>query len=72
MNEKQARTVIAYAENNMNSQKTAEALFYHRNTVAYHLISVRKRTGKDPTKFYDLCELLPIARAVIDKKERDR
>lgn len=72
MDEKQARAVIAYAENNMNAQKTADALHYHRNSVVYHLISVRKKLGKNPMKFYDLCELLPIARAVIDKKERDR
>lgn len=68
MNEKQARAVIALADNNMNVQATADQLYYHRNTVIYHLSRVYEQTGKNPMNFYDLCELLPIARAVVANK----
>lgn len=64
----QAKTVIAFADNNMNIQATADHLYYHRNSVIYHLSKVREQTGKNPMNFYDLCELLPIARAVIAGK----
>ena len=70
MNEKQARLIIALADNNMNVVATANQLFFHRNTVSYQLSKLRKQTGKDPTNFYDLCELVPIARAVLDKADR--
>lgn len=66
MTEKQAKVIIALADNNMNVQATADSLFYHRNTISYRLVGIYAQTGKNPLNFYDLCELLPIARAVVN------
>jgi hypothetical protein len=55
----------------MNVQATATQLYFHRNSVLYHLNTVYKRTGKNPRNFYDLCELVPLARDVIKQAEHD-
>ena len=57
-----AQIVLALAENNMNESETARSLFMHRNTVVYHIGKVKKLTGLDPTNFYDLVELVQMAR----------
>ena len=54
--------ILALADNNMNVVETARVLFMHRNNVVYHIGKVKKRTGLDPTKFYDLVKLVRIAR----------
>lgn len=58
MDERDARIILALAENNMNVAQTANSLFMHRNTVLYHIMKIYKTTGLDATKFYDLCELV--------------
>ena len=50
--------VVAYADNNMNIAETAKALNYHRNSIAYHLDQIHKRTGINPKNFYDLVRLI--------------
>ena len=57
-----AQIVLALAENDMNESETARSLFMHRNTVVYHIGKVKKLTGLDPTNFYDLVELVQMAR----------
>jgi carbohydrate diacid regulator len=52
------QVVLAFAENNMNASKTSKSLFFHRNTVIYHLDKVKRNTGLDPFRFYDLMELI--------------
>lgn len=52
------KVVRGFAENDMNSAKTAEALFMHRNTITYHLDKVKYVTGLNPYKFYDLVKLV--------------
>lgn len=54
--------VLTLADNNMNESETARRLFMHRNTVIYHLDKVYKITGLDPTNFYDLGDLVQMAR----------
>lgn len=61
--------VLALADNNMNESETARRLFMHRNTVIYHLDKVYKITGLDPTIFYDLVDLVQMARARRVKDE---
>lgn len=46
------------AKNNMNVTKTARTLFFHRNTIDYHVRQIRLETGLNPLKFYDLLKLL--------------
>lgn len=58
MTERDIEIVLAYAEYNMSASELARKMFFHRNTVVYHLKKVKKETGLDPCKFYDLVELV--------------
>lgn len=40
----------------------------HRNTVLYHLDKVKRQTGLDPRRFYDLVELVKIAQEVLESE----
>lgn len=66
----QAQVIIALADHDLNIAEAARSLHYHRNTLVYHIDMIRDETGKDPNKFYDLSELLPIARAALAMNER--
>lgn len=50
--------IMAYAECGMRIVTAANAIHYARMTVEYHLISVFRKTGLNPKKFYDLVELI--------------
>lgn len=65
MTEGMAEIIVALAECGMNVSEVSRRLFYHRNTVGYRIHKIHKQTGKDPLNFYDLCELLPIAKAIL-------
>ena len=68
MTEQQALIVLAYADNDMSLTRASRELPYHIHTVDHHLSRVHKATGKDPRRFYDLVELVPIAKAVLENK----
>lgn len=65
MNKEDAHIVIAMANHNMNATDVARAIFAHRNTVLYHLNKVKRQTGLDPRRFYDLIELVKLAQEVL-------
>lgn len=52
--------------NSMNVGEVARQLFMHRNIVTYHLDKVKRQTGLDPRRFYDLVELVKIAQEVLE------
>lgn len=58
LTERDVQIVLTFAKNNMNVSKTAQELFFHRNTVVYHLDKVERMTGLNPFKFYDLMKLV--------------
>ena len=62
MTERDKEIIIALADCNMNESEVARRLYLHRNGVVYHLNSVKKKTGLDPTNFYDLVKLGGIVR----------
>ena len=62
MTERDKEIIIALADCNMNESEVARRLYFHRNGVVYHLNSVKKKTGLDPTNFYDLVKLVGIVR----------
>lgn len=66
MNKEDAHIVIAMANHNMNVTDVARAIFAHRNTVLYHLDKVKRQTGLDPRRFYDLVELVRMAQEVLE------
>ena len=66
LTERQKTTISAIAACDMNISKTAEILYYNRNTVVYHCDNILKKTGLDPRKFYDLVKLMEIVRDESD------
>ncbi|MFY9214631.1 MAG: CdaR family transcriptional regulator [Tissierellaceae bacterium] len=50
-------TLIIYIRMNGEINRTAEALFIHRNTLNYRLERIKELTGKDPKNYMDLLEL---------------
>lgn len=66
MTQLQAEIIVALADNQFNVSKVAEKLFMHRTSLNYHVRKIRETTGKNPMDFYDMCELLHIARQVIN------
>ena len=65
MTEEQAKIILAYADNDMVIKRAGEQVCLHPTGVNYHLKKIRKQTGWDPFKFYDLCYLVLIARSVL-------
>lgn len=66
MNKEDAHIVIAMVNHNMNITDVARAIFAHRNTVLYHLDKVKRQSGLDPRRFYDLVELVKMAQEVLE------
>ena len=56
------RIVLNFARCNMSITKTAQKMNYARNSVAYHLRQVKRKTGRDPKKFYELASLVLIVK----------
>lgn len=51
-------TVIAFAENDMEQRRTADALHLSKSGVDYHLKKSERVTGFDPKSFYGLVKIL--------------
>ena len=64
MTEAMAEVIVALADCGFNKCDVARKLFLHRNAVDYRIQRIREKTGKDPMNFYDLCDLLPAAKAI--------
>lgn len=58
----QAEVIVKMAKNNINAAATAREMFMHRNTVDYHIRMIQRNTGKNPLNFYDLQDLLIMAK----------
>ena len=69
MTYKQAKIVIAYAQNDMDARATGYAVNLTDGSIAYHLRNVASETGKDPKKFFDLCWLVGMAAQVVAMQE---
>ncbi|WP_152655463.1 sugar diacid recognition domain-containing protein [Oceanobacillus sp. CFH 90083] len=53
LDETQAMTLKAFFANDLNIQKTADALFLHRNTLLYRINNIASETGYNPRVFND-------------------
>ena len=62
MNGRDYRVILTLAQNNMRTTETAYAMGLHRNSVMYRIGKIKKMTGLDPTVFYDLIELVKMAK----------
>lgn len=50
--------ILAMADNDMNETQVSQKLYMHRNSIVYHCQKIKRITGKDPTRFYDLHDLV--------------
>lgn len=53
INDTHTITLKTFFENDLNIQKTADALFLHRNTLLYRLNAIVDKTGYNPKTFND-------------------
>ena len=58
-----AEMILTIADCNINLAQVAQKLYVHRNTVSYRIERIRKQTGLDATKFYDLVKLVELVKA---------
>lgn len=61
----EAEIIVKLAENHLDISPTGRAMYLHPNTIKYHIRKIQKQTGKNPRDFYDMCELLPIAKDLL-------
>ena len=52
------KTVFKMADCDMKISEVARELFAHRNTIIYRIERIKKKTGYDIRRFYDLAILL--------------
>ena len=57
LDERDLKIVQAFANNNMKINPTAKEVNYTDGTITYHLNKVKRLTGLDPKKFWDLVKL---------------
>ena len=62
MTEDEKEVLLAYAEHNMDAVKAGKSIYYHPNTLGYRMTKIQKKYGLNPRRFYDLVELLKIAK----------
>lgn len=65
MTVEQAKVIKALADNGLRAARVAKVLYKHRNTIVFHIDSIRRQTGLNPLDFYDMQKLLPMAQRVL-------
>lgn len=55
--------ILAMAENDLNVSYTAKTINRSRNGLNYHLDKIKRKTGLCTTCFYDMIELLSMAKS---------
>lgn len=59
------RIILALANNSMRVSRAAQAIEMNHSTLLYHLKLIKAITGKDPMNFYDLIDLVRMAREML-------
>lgn len=59
------KIILALANNSMRVSWAASELGLNHATVLYHLKWIKAITGKDPMNFYDLIDLVRMAREML-------
>ena len=54
----QKEIILSMARNDLSAAKAAKELYMHRNTVSYRVKKIKKETGLDCRKFYDMVKLV--------------
>lgn len=56
------RVILSLAKNDMRPTDAGYEMDLHRGTVMYRIDKIKRLTGLDPRKFYDLIKLVEMAR----------
>lgn len=56
--DRDGEVIKCLAEKDLCMTAVAKAQHYHVNTIEYHVRRITEKTGLNPTKFYDMVELL--------------
>lgn len=64
-----AEVVVTMADVGLSQAKTARKIYKCRHTIYYHCRAIKEKTGLDPMSFYDMCKLLPMAKAILEEKQ---
>lgn len=67
----EGEVILAYAKNNMNAKAAGRELHLVDMTIYYHLEKILNATGLKPQRFYDLVELIPIAKKTIREAAKE-
>ena len=54
--------IVAFAKYDMRAFRAAKHIFVSKGTIVYHAEKIKKKTGLDMRKFYDLCKLLEMVK----------
>lgn len=65
MTKQEATVIVALAKHKLSGREAARSLNYHHNTIYYHSKKILKATGLDPSDFFDMQKLLPMAEEVL-------
>lgn len=63
-----AEIIVAMADSGLSQIGAARKVYKCHHTVYYHCRAIKEKTGLDPKDFYDMCELLPMAKAVLEEE----
>lgn len=58
MEDRDKALIKAYAENDMDMCKTGRQYYMHYNSIRYRFQKIKRETGLEPRRFYDLVALL--------------
>lgn len=64
----QAEVVVAMAESDLCVSECARKREKNRATIESQIFDIIDLTGKDPRKFFDMCELYPMAKALLEEE----
>ena len=65
----QAEVIVAMAENNLSMNKSAKKLGKKHDTIRSHVDNIYDTLGKDARNFFDMCELYPMAKAILEGEQ---
>ena len=68
LSEHQCNIILALADADMCISKAARNYFMSEPGYTYQLNRIKAITGKDPTNFYDLCDLILYVKAERNRK----
>lgn len=69
MTKEQAGIIVALAENSLSATEAAKKLGVPRTTLTARIRKIKEKTGMDPLDFVSMCQLLVIAKAVLNMEE---